>query len=360
MLNIKRPEIIFDASPLRYLHTGLGQFSFRLLSEFEKLPKDDFDLIAMVHPEYKSLVPPGVSIEKASFVRRHSPAIIQQLLFRRCQLWHMTTENTRLTGIPSSAQVILTIHGLHFLDEENEDSAARHLAKVQRLVNRATVITAVSHFTAGLVREKLDLKDKQVEVIHNGISFSDESPTRPAWTPDGKFIFSIGTFFRRKNFQVLLPMMNYLPDFKLVLAGNDHHSHGEFIRAEIFRLGLQSRVVITGEISEAEKIWLYQQGEALVFPSISEGFGIPVVESFYYGKPVFCGRYGSLPEVGGVHAFYWENFDPIQMSALILKRLKEDPSEKKLARMEYARLFSWSNTAKKFFNLYRNVLKNSA
>ena len=358
MPNTEHPRIIFDASPLRYLHTGLGQFSFQLLQEFEKFPRE-FDVFALVHPDYQSFVPPGIAIEKASFTRRHSPAFIQQHLYRPCQLWHMTTENTRLTGIPSSAQVILTIHGLHFLDEDNKDRAAGHLAKVQKLIDRSDVITAVSHFTANLVREKLDMKQKRIEVIHNGISFGDGSTAIPAWAPAGRFIFSIGTFFSRKNFQVLLPMMNYLPEFKLVLAGNNRRPEGEFIRMEIGRLGLQNRVIMTGEITEPEKIWLYQHGDALVFPSISEGFGIPLIESFYYGKPVFCGRYGSLPEIGGDLAFYWENFDPVQMSDLVLKKLAEDRSEQKLLRKEYAKSFSWGNTARSFFKLYRRLLKKT-
>ena len=357
MLNIERSKIIFDASPLRYLHTGLGQFSFSLLNEFEKLARNDFEIFALVHSNYQSLVPQGIQIEKATFLRRHGPELMQQLLYNRCNLWHITTENTRLTGIPRSAQVILTIHGLHFLDEKNDETAARHLVKVQRLLDKANAITAVSHFTANLVKEKLDVKDKEVEVIYNGISFADEAPTLPSWAPDGKFIFSIGTFFQRKNLSVLLPMMNYLTDFKLVLAGDDLHPQGDFIRAEIVRLGLQASVIITGEITEREKIWLYRQGEALVFPSISEGFGIPLIESFYYGKPVFCGRYGSLPEVGAEHAFFWENFDPMQMSAMVQKELDEDRQEKKLARMEYARGFSWNNTAKQFLNLYGRMLK---
>ena len=359
MLNIESAKIIFDASPLRYLHTGLGQFSFCLLKEFEKLARNDFDLFALVHSKYQSLVPAGIQIEKATFLRRHSPELIQKLLYRRYNLWHITTENTRLTGIPRSAQIILTIHGLHFLDEKNDVTAGQHLAKVQRLVDKAKAITAVSHFTANLVKQKLNVRDKTVEVIYNGISFADGPPTLPSWAPDGKFIFSIGTFFQRKNLGVLLPIMNYLPDFKLVLAGDDHQPQGDFIRAEIVRLGLQARVIITGEITEGEKIWLYRQGEALVFPSISEGFGIPLIESFYYGKPVFCGRYGSLPEVGAEHAFYWENFDPVQMSAMVLKKLDEDRQEKKLARMEYARRFSWNNTAKQFLNLYGRMLKKT-
>ncbi len=356
MPNIDRAKIIFDASPLRYLHTGLGQFSFCLLNEFEKIARNDFDLFALVHSNYQSLVPSGIQIEKATFLRRHSPELIQQLLYQRCNLWHITTENTRLTGIPRSAKVILTLHGLHFLDEKKNGTTHRDLAKVQGLVDRANVITAVSHFTANLAKEKLNLKEKKIEVIHNGISFTTASSTRPDWVPDGKFIISIGTFFQRKNLGVLIPMMNYLPDFKLILAGDNHRPQGDFIRAEIIRLGLQTRVILPGEISESEKIWLYQHGEALVFPSISEGFGIPLIESFYYGKPVFCGRYGSLPEVGTDHAFYWEDFEPVQMSNMILRKLKEERQEMKSARMEYARQFSWNNTAKQFFNLYGRML----
>lgn len=268
----------------------------------------------------------------------------------------MTTENTRLTGIPRSAKLVLTIHGLHFLDESPAAIAARELAQVQSLVNRAAVITVVSQFTKDLVSRKLNVGSRQIEVIPNGIARSGVRASKPGWAPGRKFLFTVGTFFARKNFLVLLPMLKHLPDFDLVIAGDTHHDYGREVREAVEAEDLQSRVWLPGEITEAEKQWLYENGEAYVFPSLSEGFGIPVIESFQLGKPVFCSRHGSLPEVGSSHAFYWDSFDPARMANLLVTKLAVETPELRAARMGYAQAFTWARVAERYQKIYRSLL----
>ncbi len=351
-----RSTVLFDASPLRYLRTGLGQFTFQLLSEFAHQDRASFELMALVHPRYQSLVPEKIGVVGANWFRRHSPAFVQKQLYPHMDLWHMTTENTKMTGVPSGTKVILTIHGLHFLDEETPDIAKRELDKVQQLVNRADAITTVSHFTAGLVKSKLNLDGKPVEVIHNGILHAVNQSVKPAWAPPGKFFFSVGTFFTRKNFHVLLPMMQQMPSHFLVLAGDFNRPYGAWIKGEIQRLHLEQQVIVPGEISDAEKQWLYENGEALLFPSLSEGFGIPVVEAFASGTPVFSSRAGSLPEVGQHYAHYWDHFDPTYMAEVVQRHMKAETVDHRHARKVYARQFSWANTAKQYLDFYQSVI----
>ena len=356
MPNAEPARIVIDGSPLRYLHTGLGQFSFHLLQELSRLSFPEARLFALVHPNVANLIPHGISLETASWLRRHAPPGIQRYLFSRCAVWHMTTENTRITDVPAGAAVVLTIHGLHFLDEAPQEEASRQLQNVQHLVDRASVLTVVSRFTANLVREKLNTKGKDIEVIPNGISRSEMDSSIPAWAPSGKFLFSIGTFFARKNFHVLIPMMKFLPEFVLVLAGDTQQGYGKQVADQVREEGMENRILLPGEVTEAEKRWLYQQGEALVFPSVSEGFGIPLIEAFQQGKPVFCGRFGSLPEIGGNHAFYWEDFEPEQMAALVRKRLHNEPGVDTAARVRYADQFTWEAAARAYQIIYRSLL----
>lgn len=353
-----RSTVIFDASPLRYLRTGLGQFAYQLLTEFSQVDTGSLDIRALVHPAFMSLVPSELSRIPASWLRRHSPPVLQQFLYPPVQLWHMTTENTRMTGVPDHAKIILTIHGLHFLDEEPAEIAQKELKKVQRLVNRAHAITTVSHFTAELVKRKLRLDGKPLEVIHNGIFHGKSSGKRPSWAPSGKFFFSVGTFFARKNFQALLPMMQLMPAFQLVLAGDHNRPYGKMIVEEIHRLNLDRTVIVPGEITEDEKYWLYENGEALLFPSLSEGFGIPVIEALAMGTPVFSSRSGSLPEVGQHYANYWDHFDPEYMARVVEQNMETENPEKRLRRVDYARGFSWQRTAKQYLNFYRSVISS--
>lgn len=353
-----RPEparIVIDGSSLRYLNTGLGQFTYHLFDELGKLPLPEAAYFALVHPRYASRVPGAIAVEPATWIRRHAPFFLQQRLFRDCRVWHMTTENTRITGLPHNARVILTIHGLHFLDELPEREASVELTKVQRLVDRAEVVTAVSHYTEALIRQKLKLGGRKLLVIHNGVN-REGAAARPSWAPKGKFLFALGSFFARKNFHVLVPAMKWLPGYDLILAGDTSHEYAMTVRKAIRENNMEGRVLLPGEVTEEEKQWLYQEGEALLFPSLSEGFGIPVVEAFRLGKPAFCSRYGSLPEIGGNHAFFWDGFEPEAMAQVVKEGLSKESAERSLARKEYAAQFSWSNMASAYREVYKSLL----
>lgn len=356
MPNPEAARIVIDSSPLRYLNTGLGQFTFHLLHELSVLPFPDAKLCSLVHPRYAHLVPKGLAIEQATWLRRHASAAVQRHLYRACKVWHMTTENTRLTGVPKGTSVVLTIHGLHFLDESPADEASRELADVQKLVNSASVITVVSAFTADLVRNRLDVKSKPIQVIPNGIARQEIAPSTPTWAPKGKFLFSIGTFFSRKNFHVLIPMMKFFPEYTLILAGDNGHDYGDKVRTLVSDAAVENRILMPGEVTEGEKRWLYSQAEALVFPSVSEGFGIPLIEAFQQGTPVFCGRYGSLPEIGKDHAWYWDNFEPESMATRMREKLLLESTTSRLARVNYAAGFSWAAAAQEYQKIYRSLL----
>lgn len=355
MPSTRVPRVIFDASSLRYLHTGLGQVSYHFLQEWSLLNPHDMQLYALVHPRLRNLVPPNINIEPANYLRRHAPPGLQRFLYFGRNLWHMSTENTRLTGIPPGVPLIITIQGLHFLDEIEGEKAQKELMKVQQLVNRSVVITTGSQFTADLVRSKLDIGRKSIQVIPYGVKIGAPSEKPPSWAPTTPFLFSVATFFERKNLHVLIPMMKYLPEYKLILAGDSNRSYGKRIIDLIRSQELENQILLPGEITEQEKFWLYTNGEALLFPSISEGFGIPTIESFNFGKPVCSSRYGSLPEVGGEFATYWDNFEPEYMANTVRSALSQDArlSEK---RKEYAAQFTWSKMVERYHELYRRIL----
>lgn len=268
----------------------------------------------------------------------------------------MTSENSRLTGIPSKASLVLTIHGLHFLDEFSPEATARELKRVQALVNRAAVIVTVSQFTADLVRNRLETDSKPIVVIPNGIEQSAVETVMPPWAPRQKFLFSIGTFFSRKNFHVLVPMMKRLPEYQLVLAGDYRHPYGDVVQETIQKEGLADRILMPGEISEGEKQWLFEKGDAFLFPSLSEGFGIPIIEAFHRGKPVFCSRAGSLPEVGSTHAYYWDTLSPEHLAEQVRTGLSSESPERVQARTSYASQFTWASVAAAYLKIYRSLL----
>ncbi|MBT8256202.1 MAG: glycosyltransferase [Bacteroidia bacterium] len=126
------------------------------------------------------------------------------------------------------------------------------------------------------------------------------------------------------------------------------------------RLGLQQRVQTVGKIEDLQKQYYLQNCEAFVFPSLREGFGIPPIEAMRFGKPVFISNNTSLPEIGGEHSFYWDHYEPQYMAHVVqsgMEKYKADQSFYDNWYVERAQSFSWDETAKKYVEVYRSLLK---
>ena len=120
------------------------------------------------------------------------------------------------------------------------------------------------------------------------------------------------------------------------------------------------RVILPGAIDEAEKAWLLAHCAGFVFPSLREGFGIPVVEALHFGKPVFCFRNTALPEAGGEAAYYWRDESPPTMAELVAQTLAAEESDSAraplaAARQKWAARFSWAQNAASYLDIYRRL-----
>ena len=119
---------------------------------------------------------------------------------------------------------------------------------------------------------------------------------------------------------------------------------------------MRDRVVFTGAVSENDKQWYMQHCLAFVFPSLAEGFGLPVVEAMYFGKPLLLSSLSSLPEVGGDIAYYFNNFEPAHMQQVLADSLQHyattKPAEAIKAR---AQRFSWQAAAKQYLDIYHSL-----
>jgi glycosyltransferase involved in cell wall biosynthesis len=141
----------------------------------------------------------------------------------------------------------------------------------------------------------------------------------------------------------------------LICAGGGKFSTQE--RKEIHRLQLSDKI-IQMDIHDNLLAYLYSQAQVFVFPSLYEGFGIPILEAFACGCPVLLSNRSSLPEVGGDAARY---FDPESIPSLV-EKLAEVMKNKALAEemrtkgLDRSKLFSWENTALKTIETYKKVL----
>lgn len=341
-------SVLLEMEKLKNLHSGLGQFCFHLGSEFKKTESLNFNYY--VPEKLIGMFGENVNYTKQSILHKFFP------LKKGVDIWHCLHQGSDYFPGNKKAKVILTIHDLNFLDKYIGLKRSRKLKTLQKKVNKADALTAISNYAKRTAEEKLDLKGKAIKVIYNGNSLQTFQDSRtPGFIKEGaKFLFSLGIIQPKKNFHVLIPFLKQLEGLNLVIAGNSKSEYAKEIIQKSKEAGLENRVILPGNISEEEKYWLYKNCEAFVFPSLSEGFGLPVVEAMSLGKPVFLANSSSLPEIGGKEAFYWDDFDPANMKKIYESGVNEyaDDAGKKERIKLHASQFSWENAAKEYISLY--------
>ena len=176
--------------------------------------------------------------------------------------------------------------------------------------------------------------------------------------PERPFLFTIGTVLPKKNFHVL-PCLLTDNNYELIIAGVKSE-YEERIMQEAIRFGVADRVKIIGTVPEAQKHWYLQNCEAFLFPSIAEGFGLPVIEAMYYQKPIFLSDHTCLPEIGGDYAYYFNNeFNEREMREEFRRGMENFNSggvDKEKIR-QHALSFSWDPAATRYWHNYEKLLR---
>ncbi len=152
----------------------------------------------------------------------------------------------------------------------------------------------------------------------------------------------------------------YLFDGQLVLTGIAKKSNDEILQ-EIAMLKLDDAVKILGYIPYEDLPYLYNMARLLVFPSLFEGFGIPLVEAMACGCPIVCSNATSIPEVVGDAGVIFDPFSPEDMAEKIWQLWNDDVKlqDMRIWGMERAKLFSWDNTARQTIEVYRKALETT-
>lgn len=344
-------DVIIEMEKLSNLNSGLGQFCLHLGSAIKQENKS---------LKIKFYTP------KANFESLGSENRIYYKWWHRyfgvrekCKIWHGVHQNSVFWPSDKSCKKILTVHDLNFLDKYEGKKREKKRRELQNNIDRCDVITVISEFTKDVLRQNVDCGNKKIVRIYNGNTLKKfDNPKKPSFVGEGNYLFSIGIFSEKKNFEVLLPFIKKLDGLKLIIAGNHQTSYGNKMKEMIRSMGLESKVILPGEISDEEKYWLYRHCSAFVFPSLSEGFGLPVIEAMSNGKPTFISNKSSLPEVGGPEAFYFESFNPDEMAAFYKKQMQEFVFDlvKPTRMIWHAETFSWEKAAKEYLDLYKKLL----
>lgn len=274
-------------------------------------------------------------------------------------VWHITTTLSWYKPFHKKVKVIYTIHDLNFLieDKHNHKRNKRVLGEIQKRAERADYIVAISQYALDAANEFLPIKGKPQRVIYNGASvLPAQQVSIPKYRPQKGFLFSIGQMYPRKNFHVLPPLLQK-NDYELVIAGLHQTDYGNKIIETAKRYGVHDRVHLVGPVTEEEKHWYYKACAAFLFPSVAEGFGLPVVEAMHYGKPVFLSRETCLPEVGGDAAYYFHDFEADTIRESFNEGMKHYVTHNRAEKIKaHAGKFSWRAAARQYIDVYKQLV----
>jgi glycosyltransferase involved in cell wall biosynthesis len=273
------------------------------------------------------------------------------------------------TGL-RKARLVYTLHDLGFIEHPEWTTEENRIACFHGVFNAslyADFIIAVSHHSR---RHFLEIfphyPPDRVAVIYEASRFAGRSDaTSVNSLPLLKsecFWLNVGTLEPRKNQRRLLQAYARLKahlgkTFPLVLAGGRGWLMDDFEKT-IENLGLQQDVILLGYVDDTTLQWLYQNCFAFIYPSLFEGFGLPVLEAMSLGAPVIAAKTTSLPEIVGSAGILVDPFqeEEIFSAMLRLSRRQVDREALQVSAREKAGKFSWKATARRVNDLYREVV----
>lgn len=255
------------------------------------------------------------------------------------------------------AKTVTTFHDLFVLtgDYSSPEFRRRFEAQARDAAKRSELVLAVSEFTARQVEELLGVERARLRVIPHGVRLPTE---RESSGRRERIVLHVGAVQKRKNIARLVAAFAGLaPDWRLVLAGSLGYGAEEILR-DIERSPRRDTIQVLGYVSDEGLASWYARAAIFAFPSLDEGFGMPVLEAMACGVPVLTSNRSALPEVAGDAAVL---VDPTDVDAIAsaLKELAEDADlRKKLAERGKTRAaaFPWETAVSKTWTAYCDLL----
>jgi glycosyltransferase involved in cell wall biosynthesis len=354
---------IFDSYP-----TGTARYSRRLIESLAEIDSPhEFSLCyrASRWRERERFLRPVSAGGKPFGIRLYQPPYTFWLP-SRLDLFHSLAQ--RPAELRFKHEVV-TIHDIFPITGPNY-STPEFQRKFSRLLRecleRATRLLVLSEYTAqqialhcGVDRERIRVVPGGVDLPAHLLTHEDRLRQREAMVGAGReLLLVLGVVDNRKNCIAALRALELLPErYKIVLAGGDGYG-AEAVHAFIEKEKLSTRVVRLGYVDADSLPALFQSASALLYPSLEEGFGFPLLEAMANGVPAVTSNVSALPEVGGDAALYADPHDPADIAARVISAVEDATvRETMIARgRERARRFSWAGAAAKTIAVYDELL----
>ena len=275
-----------------------------------------------------------------------------------------------VTPLLSTCPAVITVYDLSFYHFPERFPTLQRLylsSQTRRSCRRARRIITISessrqdvHLFFGVPLRKIDVVVPGVDPVYQPLPAATVQAFRQKHNLD-RFVLHVGTLQPRKNIPVLIEAMARLddPELKLVLVGGKGWLYDDIFR-QVQAVGLAERVVFTGYVPDDDLPLWYNAAELLVFPSVYEGFGLPVLEAMACGTPVIAANSSSIPEAGGDAGLLFDHDDGEtlveQMTAVLTNADLQDTLRQQ--GLEHAQSFSWERAGRETAEVYQRALQN--
>jgi len=292
----------------------------------------------------------------------------------RVDILHCTGNTTPLF---SPAPVVQTLHDVIFMDTiPSEDSFYQRFGNLYRrrvvplVTPRSNAIVTVSHYEKERIMQRLGIPADSIHVVYNGInekrfhtrySESQQEHVRRKYNLPAQFILFLGNQTTRKNpARAIEAYAKYAEGAEKPLALVTPGLSKKFVTQTLRRLHVAydpARFITPGYIDDADLPLMYLLSELFLFPSLSEGFGMPVIEAMACGTPVVSSNASCLPEIAGNAAMLANPLKADEMAAALLTMSQDDNLRRRKieAGLRNARRFSWGQTAQDIMGIYEVV-----
>lgn len=287
---------------------------------------------------------------------------------KRIDIFHGT--DSRLPRFKHAKKVV-TIHDLFSVISSKFANARFRYHKINRYyeaIERADLIIADSMNTQRDLVERLEVPRSKIRVIHLGVESkfyprSEEQihRVRKKYGLKREYLLYVGTLSRRKNIGRILRAFTRLcrksqREIDLVMAGYLGYGGKEFLEV-LERMQVRDSIHHLGYVEDSDLPALYSGAEVFVFPSLYEGFGLPVLEALACGTPVLSSNNSSIPEVAEDAALLVDPMDEEAIAQGILRIMEDRDLREQLVQdgLNRARNFSWRKTARKTLEVYREL-----
>jgi glycosyltransferase involved in cell wall biosynthesis len=369
-------RIGFDAKRAFFNHTGLGNYSRDLLQQLHRQAPDwSLHLFSPRAPEQRDGFLP------ADAYHLHVPPTGKGLLWRQAgmvrdlrqldlDIFHGLSHELPHGIARCGAVPVVTMHDVifrHYPDHYPLFDRLMYEHKWQHACREAEVIVAISEATRADLQRFYQVPDHKLRVIYQQVSqrywqppVEQPEPIRVRYgLPQEPFFMFVGNLTVRKNLLSLIKAMAHLRPSErlpLVVVGQGNH-HRRQLTAFLHRQGLGDYIYFRSEVRSEDLPLLYRSARGLVYPSLYEGFGLPIVEALTQGTPVITSQRSAMPEAAGPGGLL---IDPTQPEALAeaMRRLSSDTQlhqQLSQAGLIHVEQFRPEITAQQWIELYQEV-----